>query len=82
MSRHDDKITLQLAITRLVEIVGEAATRVSLEGRAKYPVLPWTEMIGMRNRLIHGYDSVDLGIVWKTVRSDFPALLSAVEKIL
>ena len=53
----------QLALTRLIEIVGEAANRVSPEARSAYPDIPWTQIIGMRNRLIHGYDVVDVGIL-------------------
>ena len=73
---------LQLAVIRLVEILGEAATRVSQEGRAKYPELPWTNMIAIRNRLIHAYDAVNLEIVWKTVRDDLPPLLDTLQAIL
>ena len=47
---------LELALVRLVEIVGEAAARVSSEGQARYPFIPWREVIGMRNRLVHGYE--------------------------
>jgi len=54
---------LQLGLVRLVEIIGEAATRVSKEGRAKCPAIPWEDVVGMRNKLIHGYDRVDLDIL-------------------
>ena len=67
---------LELALIRLVEIVGEAAGRVSRSGQAKVPDIPWREVIGMRNRLIHGYDSVDLNILWDTVELDFPPLIA------
>jgi uncharacterized protein with HEPN domain len=73
---------LELALIRLVEIVGEAASRVSQAGQAKAPDIPWREVIGMRNRLIHGYDSVDLNILWDTVELDFPPLIVQLEKIL
>jgi uncharacterized protein with HEPN domain len=49
----------QLALTRLIEIIGEAASRVSLPTRAKHPQIPWPDIVGMRNRLVHGYDVVD-----------------------
>lgn len=67
---------------RLVEIVGEAATRVSAETRARLPELPWRPAIGMRNRLIHGYDIVDVDTVWGTVVLDLPPLVAQLEVIL
>lgn len=66
---------LSLAVVRLLEILGEAAARVSPEARAKRPAILWWEIIGMRNRLIHGYDAVDLDIVWNIVESDLPTLV-------
>ncbi len=60
---------------RFIEVIGEAASKVSAETRAKYPDVPWLEIIGMRNRLVHGYASVDHDIVWAVVTSDLPALL-------
>ena len=54
---------LELALIRLIEIIGEAAARVSTKGRIRYPSIPWREVIGMRNRLVHGYDSVDLDVL-------------------
>ena len=54
---------LDLALSRLLEIIGEAANRVPDDIQAKYPELPWLQMIGARNRLIHGYDSVDFDII-------------------
>ena len=47
---------LELALVRLIEIVGEAAAKVSAEGQERYPLIPWREVVGMRNRLVHGYD--------------------------
>jgi uncharacterized protein with HEPN domain len=71
-----------LALTRLVEIVGEAAARVSPEGRERWQGLPWREVIGLRNRLIHGYDAVDLNILWTIVRDDLPPLIAELRRIL
>lgn len=73
---------LELALVRLVEIIGEAAVRVSQTSKAKHSRIPWREVIGMRNRLIHGYDSVDLDILWNTVEMDLPPLITQLEKIL
>ncbi len=73
---------LELALVRLIEIIGEAAGRVSLEGQEKYSSIPWPQIIGMRNRLIHGYDQVDLNLLWNTIEVDLPPLISALENIL
>jgi uncharacterized protein with HEPN domain len=73
---------LQLALTRLVEIIGEAVTRVSLETRQRQRAIPWAEIIGLRNRLIHGYDAVDLNILWEIIQTDLPQLIKALELIL
>ncbi len=55
---------LVLGLQRLVEIVGEAANRVSKATQAEFPEIPWQPIIGMRNRLIHGYDVIDVDVVW------------------
>ena len=55
---------------RRLEVVGEAARRVSAEGRAALPGLPWRQMVGMRNRMIHEYDRVDIAMVWETLERD------------
>jgi uncharacterized protein with HEPN domain len=66
---------VQLALTRLVEIVGEAAGRVGEPTQEKYPQIPWPQIIGMRNRLAHGYDVVDLNLLWDTIALDLPPLI-------
>ncbi|MBP9826426.1 MAG: DUF86 domain-containing protein, partial [Thermoanaerobaculia bacterium] len=63
---------LNLSIVRLLEIVGEAAARATPEIRADLPDLPWAEIVGLRNRVIHGYDRVDFDIVWEVIVSDLP----------
>jgi|SRR5580658_2511327 len=73
---------LNLSLVRLLEIVGEAATRVPTEGRRLYPDIPWPEVIGLRNRLIHGYDSVDFDILWEIVSHDLPPLIATLERTL
>ena len=69
----------QDAVIRRLEIIGEAARRLSPEARVSLPELTWHAMIGMRNLLIHEYDDVDLSIVWDTVKTDLPALIKAIE---
>jgi uncharacterized protein with HEPN domain len=67
---------LSLALIRLVEVIGEAAGRVPQSVREKLPDIPWFEIIGLRNRLIHGYDSVDLDILGEIIATDLPDLVS------
>ena len=66
-----------LAVTRLVEIIGEAAARVTPEGQQKHPSIPWAEVVGLRNRLVHGYDAVDHDILWDIIQHDLPDLIEA-----
>jgi len=76
----DEKLALSLA--RLLEIVGEAANRVSEDFQVRYPDIPWRKMIDLRNRLIHGYFDIDLNIVWDTITSDLPPIIPKLEKIV
>jgi uncharacterized protein with HEPN domain len=73
--------TLVLALTRLLEIIGEAANGTSPSLRDKHPAIPWKQIIGARHHLIHGYFEVDLDIVWQILISDLPPLLSELKKI-
>jgi len=73
---------LNLSLVRLLEIVGEAAGRVPTEERARHPDIGWAEIVGLRNRLIHGYDSIDFDILWQIVSNDLPPLIAALEKVL
>ena len=73
---------LELSLIRLIEVVGEAAARVSAEGQATYPSIPWPQVAGIRNRLIHGYSQVDLDILWDTIEYDLPPLITELEKVL
>jgi uncharacterized protein with HEPN domain len=73
---------LNLALVRLLEIVGEAASRMTPEDRAVYTDIPWPQIVGLRNRLIHGYDDVDLDILWQIITQDLPPLLATLERYL
>ena len=73
---------LLLAVVKDIEIVGEAASKVSAEQRSKSVAIPSREVIGMRNHLTHGYFDWDLDVVWQTVRSDLPALIVHLEREL
>lgn len=74
----DSNRQLNLALVRLLEIIGEAAARISEEERERHNDIPWPEIISLRNRLIHGYDSVDFDILWNILTKD---LLSLIEKL-
>lgn len=75
----DADAMLRLALTRAIEIVGEAAAQVSDEGRAGLPDIPWPQLIGMRNRLVHAYFDINLNILWDTVHLALPPLLEKLE---
>jgi uncharacterized protein with HEPN domain len=72
----------QDAVIRRLEIIGEAAGRVSAATTAKFADLPWKKMVTMRNIMIHEYQDVDLDIVWDTVQNDLPALMSLLEPLI
>ncbi len=71
----------QAAVTRQFEIIGEAARRISPETQASIPKIPWSKIIGMRNRLTHEYDDLDLEIIWDTIQLALPELISVLETI-
>lgn len=73
---------LVLSIIKSVEIIGEAATKITKETKNKYPDLPWSDIIARRNRLIHVYYDIDLDRVWDTIIDDLPLLILALEAIV
>jgi uncharacterized protein with HEPN domain len=73
---------LYLSLIRLLEVIGEAARNLSSEFRQEHPDLEWKSMVGMRDRLIHGYFDVNLEVLWETVTSDLPPLIEKLEKII
>ena len=72
----------QNAVIKPLEIIGEAAWKISEETKSIYPQIPWVQMIGMRNRLIHDYLDVDLLTVWDTIQEDLPPLISIIEPMV
>lgn len=70
------------AVLRELEIIGEAATRISDESKKKHPHLPWKELIGLRNRLIHAYFDVDHDIIWKTIQEYLPPFLQSLKDVI
>ena len=73
---------LTLALVKAVEIIGEAAGKVTEECRQEFAQIPWASIIGMRNRLIHAYFDIDLDILWKTIIEDIPPLIADLEQII
>lgn len=78
---NDDR-QLVLSIIKDVEIIGEAASKLSKEVRDNHPEIEWLDIIDMRNHLIHVYFDIDLNIVWKTVSGDLPELIQKLVKII
>src|SRR5256885_571445 len=72
----------QAAISRKLEVLGEAASRISQETRKAHPEIPWKDIVATRNRVIHGYFDVDLNKVWAIVKHDLAALIAAVEPLV
>jgi uncharacterized protein with HEPN domain len=76
-----DKKT-QYAVIRCLEVIGEAAKKIPDRSRMKHPSIPWQEISGMRDKLIHDYFGVDLDTVWDTIQEDLSSLKEAVERLL
>ena len=72
----------QSAVTRQIEIIGEAACRISTETQMTIPNIPWSKVIGLRNHLIHEYDDLDLEIIWDTIQIVLPKLNGVLEGVI
>ena len=77
-----DDLKTQSAVLHQLLVLGEAVKRLSPEFRARHPEIPWVLIAGMRDNLIHEYDSVDLEEVWRTAQRDVPRLLASLEPLL
>jgi len=73
---------LRLALAHLVQVIGEAARRVSDEGCRAHPEIPWRQIMGMRHKIVHDYMDIKESILWEVVTRDMPPLLAALEKIV
>ena len=78
----DNDKQLALALTKLVEIVGEAASQISQAKRHDHPHIKWDTIIGMRQRLVHGYYKIDYGLLWETIQRDLPILIDQIDDII
>ena len=70
-----------LAVLYVLQIVGEAASKLSRDFTEQFPTIPWADIVGMRNFIVHGYFRVDFEVVWRTVVEDLPVLLLSLENI-
>jgi uncharacterized protein with HEPN domain len=80
--RFADDFMINFVVVRALEIVGEATKRLPMSLRAQYPAIPWKDMAGMRDMIIHNYNKVDLQIVWKVVKQDIPQVKPLIHQIL
>ena len=78
----ENNLQLQDAIIRRLLIIGEASNRISDTTQQTLPTIPWQLIKGMRNRLVHEYDDIDLNTVWETVQTSLPILIIELEKIV
>jgi uncharacterized protein with HEPN domain len=81
-NKFKDDLMRQDAIMLQIEIIGEAARHVSDEFQERHPEIPWSEMIGMRNKIVHDYFEIDVSKIWDTAKNDIPQLKRAVWKLL
>jgi uncharacterized protein with HEPN domain len=77
---YDRNEDLRIVLVHLVQTIGEAARRVSPEGRESHPEIPRHEIVGMRHKIVHDYMEVDEGVVWSVVRKDLPELLAKLRR--
>ena len=73
---------LRLALTHLVQVIGEAARQVSREFSREHTEIPWQDIVGMRHKVVHDYLGVDEDVVWRVVTEDLPPLIASLQKIL
>lgn len=73
---------VQLAVLHLVQRLGEAASRLSADFREGHPEFPWAGMIGLRNRIVHGYDDLDPDIIWRVASDDVEPVIAGLERAL
>jgi len=78
---YDQDENLRLALTHLLQVIGEAASRVSRNLRDTHPQVEWSAIIGMRQKVVHDYMNVDEDVVWETALRDIPPLIAALENL-
>jgi len=78
----DEDENLRLALTHLIQMIGEAARRLSEETKQNHPLIPWPNIIGMRNKVVHDYMEIDFDVVWSVVTLDLPVLVGLLKPIV
>ena len=78
----DKDLLFQSAVLRQLEIIGEAAGRISDKTKKKFSSIPWKELVGLRNRLIHAYFDVDHDVIWKTIREYLPPFHELLQQVV
>jgi uncharacterized protein with HEPN domain len=79
---YDRDTVLRLALTHLIQVIGEAARRVSPSFRDRHAQIPWEAIAGMRNKIVHDYMDVDEDIVWDSVVHELPLLVAELKRIV
>ena len=74
--------TLQFALIYVIQTIGEAARKVSAETRSQYPSIPWSDVVGMRHRLVHDYENVRVDIVWNVAKEELPVLIEQLNAVV
>ena len=84
VSRHEfsENVQLQDSVVRRLLVIGEASGRLSASFCETRPTVPWSEIRGMRNRMVHVYDDIDMNLVWQTARNDIPRLLAELAPVV
>lgn len=78
----DQDAMLRFAVVKAIEIVGEAAAKISKERQAEIPQIPWPQIISMRNRLTHAYFDIDTDVLWQTIVEDLPELIQKLTALI
>ena len=78
----DDDSLFELGTRKALEIVGEAAAQITENTRLRHPEVPWAKIVGLRNRLVHGYDVIDHDILWSVLAVDLPPVVAALRPII
>jgi uncharacterized protein with HEPN domain len=78
----EEDFIINFAVVRALEIVGEATKRLPMSFREQHPEVPWKSMAGMRDRIIHGYDKVNLQVVWDAVKYEIPRVKPLIQRVL